>query len=83
VSQQERDLVMRIAGYLRLGDPQVAQVGEWLRVPPRGEEVDPTGVPRAHREMFLRAAEKVVEIDGRVVPAEKDAVALFRQLLRD
>jgi len=82
VSQQERDLVMRIVGYLHLKDPEVDQVAQWLRVPPSGEEVDPTSVPRAHREMFLRAAEKVVEADGRVVPAEKDALLLFRDLIK-
>lgn len=81
VSQAERDLVMRIVGHLHLTDPEAAQVTEWLRVPPRPEEVDPTTVPREHRQLFLRTAELTVKVDGRVVPAERDALVMFRHLL--
>jgi hypothetical protein len=83
VAQQERDLVMRIVGHLHLSDAEAAQVTEWLRVPPRGEEVDPTKVPREHREAFLKVAELAVQADGRVVPAERDALETFRALLAD
>ena len=34
-------------------------------------------------QMFLQAAELVAKADGRVVPAERDSLALFRDLLRD
>jgi hypothetical protein len=81
VTQAERDLVMRIAGYLHLTDDEVRQVKKWLAVPPREEEVDPTTVPRKHRELFLEAAKLAVEADGRVVPAERDSIALFRDLV--
>jgi hypothetical protein len=81
VTQAERDLVMRIAGYLHLTDDEVQQVKKWLAVPPREEEVDPTTVPRKHRELFLEAAKLAVEADGRVVPAERDSIALFRDLV--
>jgi hypothetical protein len=83
VTQQERDLVMRIVGMLHLGEAEVRQVAAWLKVPPPPEDVDPTRVPRAHRELFLQAARLAVEADGRVVPAERDAMALFRDLLSD
>ncbi|MBM4061957.1 MAG: TerB family tellurite resistance protein [Planctomycetes bacterium] len=82
VAQAERDLVMRIAGRLNLTDAEVKRVAEWLRVPPRADEVDPSSVPKDHRQLFLQAAELAIQADGRVVPAERDALALFRNLLR-
>jgi len=81
VASQERDLVMRIAGRLALTDAELKQVEQWLRLPPNVEEVDPTSVPKAHRQLFLQAAELVAKADGKVVPAEKDSLALFRDLL--
>lgn len=83
VTQAERDLVMRIVGHLALTADEVKQVARWLEVPPDIESVDPTAVPREHRELFLRAVELVAKADGRVVPAERDSLALFRDLLRD
>ena len=41
VAQQERDLVMRIAGRLALTEVEAKQVEQWLRVPPNIDEVDP------------------------------------------
>jgi hypothetical protein len=81
VASQERDLVMRIAGRLALTDAELKQVEQWLRLPPNVEEVDPTSVPKAHRQLFLQAAELVAKADGKVVPAEKDSLAIFRDLL--
>lgn len=81
VTQAERDLVMRICGRLALHDREVAQVKQWLAAPPPADEVDPTRVPKAHRQMFLRAAELAVQADGTIAPAEADALALFRELV--
>ncbi len=83
VQQAERDLVMRIAGHLGLDEDEVDQVKQWLQVPPAVDEVDPAMVPREHRELFFSAAELVAKADGRVVPAERDALELFRDLLAD
>lgn len=83
VSQAERDLVMRIVGRLGLTDAEAKQVAAWLEVPPDIEDIDPASVPRAHRELFVRVAELVARADGRVVPAERDGLALFRDLLAD
>lgn len=81
VAQAERDLVMRICGRLGLHDREVAQVEQWLAAPPQADEVDPALVPKAHRQMFLRAAELAVQADGKIAPAERDALATFRQLI--
>jgi tellurite resistance protein len=80
VQRQERELVRRIARRLGLTEAEYRQVGQWLEVPP--SDVDPTAIPRQHRELFLAAAEATVRVDGKVVPAERDAVALFRDLLK-
>lgn len=82
VQQQERDLVMRIVGRFDLTAEQTRQVERWLEVPPPADEVDPTRIPREYRELFLRAAELTVAADGKVAPAERDQLAVFRDLLR-
>ena len=81
VAQQERDLVMRIVGRMNLSDAETKQVAGWLKVPPPIDEIDPAAVPTAHRQLFLQAAELAVKADGKVVPAERDQIALFRKLL--
>lgn len=81
VSQSERDLVMRISGSLQLTDTEAQQVKGWLDVPPPVEEVDPTSVPPAHRQLFLTTLEMVVQADGKVVAAESESLALFRDLI--
>ena len=81
VAQAERGLVMRIAGRMALTDAETKQVASWLQVPPDVEEIDPSAVPKEHRQLFLQAAELAIKADGRVVPAERDSMALFRDLL--
>ena len=81
VSQSERDLVMRMCGTFGLNAGETDQVKQWLELPPPIEEVDPTAVPRAHREVFLQMLEMVVKADGKVVPAELESLQLFRDLV--
>lgn len=81
VTQAERDLIMRICGLMGLTDDEVAQVAKWLQVPPAADEIDPTNVPAEHRELFLSAAEMTAKADGQVAPAERESLALFRELL--
>ena len=81
VSQAERDLIMRIAGQIGLTNVEVGKVGEWLQVPPPPEEVDPTLVPAEHRQLFFDAAQLMVRADGAIAPAEREQLALFRELL--
>jgi hypothetical protein len=80
VTQLERDLVMRIVGRLSLTEGEAKQIAAWLDVPPDGDEIDPTEVPLAHRQLFYTLAEMVVKSDG-LVSAERDALAVFRDLL--
>ena len=80
VTQVERDLVMRMVGRLSLTEAEGKQVAKWLEKPPQIDDVDPTDVPLAHRQLFYTVAEMVAKADG-VVPAERDALRLFRDLL--
>lgn len=81
VTQSERDFVMRVAGRMNLTEAEYRKVAAWLQVPPAADEIDPAAVPREHRQLFLAAAEVAVKADGRVVPAERDALAVFREML--
>ncbi len=81
VTQAERDMVMRISGRLGLNNDETAQVQRWLEVPPAPDDVDPTLVPPEHRQAFLSALEATAHADGAVPPAERETLALFRELL--
>jgi uncharacterized tellurite resistance protein B-like protein len=82
VKESERAFVERLVKKLRLEDAEVAQVKGWLEVPPRAEEVDPTRIPKEHRQLFLDTIRDVITADGEVAPDEWDNLALFEQLLR-
>ena len=81
VRPEERAFVQQLAQKLGLSDEEQGRVEEWLRVPPRPEEVDPAKIPRAHRELFYAAAKSIVEADHDVAAPERETLELFRQLL--
>jgi uncharacterized tellurite resistance protein B-like protein len=80
VQDEERAFVTRMITYLEL-DADRKLIEGWLRHPPRPEEVDPTDVPREHRELFLDAVRRLVAADERIDPKEAETLALFEQLL--
>lgn len=82
VKKTERALVQKMAKKLGLEEDELAQVKEWLQVPPRAEDVDPQSIPGAQRKMFLDAAREMIAVDGEVDPDEKESFAIFEQLLR-
>ena len=81
VTDEERRLVEEFANFYEFDGSELDQVTQWLAVPPPPEEVDPTDIPKAHRQLFYQAAKRMVEADGRVVPGESDALETFRELL--
>lgn len=81
VRKEERELIARLVRRLELGEDEVAKVDQWLRVPPRAEDVDPNRVPRAHRQIFIDAARAMIEADGRIDPAERENLELFKALI--
>jgi uncharacterized tellurite resistance protein B-like protein len=82
VKGSEKKFVAKMVKKLHLNEEEAAQVKEWLKVPPRPEEVDPTQIPKEHRQMFLDTMRDVVKADGEVAPDEWENLALFEQLLR-
>jgi Tellurite resistance protein TerB len=82
VKKTERALVQKMAKKLALDDDELAMVKEWLKVPPRAEDVDPQSIPSAQRKLFLEAAREMIAVDGEVDPEEKESFQIFEQLLR-
>lgn len=82
VKKTERALVQKMAKKLGLEEDELAQVKEWLQVPPRAEDVDPQSIPGAQRKLFLDAAREMIAVDGEIDPDEKESFAIFEQLLR-
>jgi hypothetical protein len=80
VKPSERAFVQRMVVRLGLKD-ETELVERWLRRPPPAEEVDPTTVPRAHRELFLHAAKAAFESDRQFDPEEREYLELLEQLL--
>jgi uncharacterized tellurite resistance protein B-like protein len=83
VQDEERNFVAKMAAKLGLNKSELAQVTEWLEVPPPPEELDPAEIPREHRQLFLDAARAMVVVDGRVDPEEAENLALFEMLVQD
>ena len=82
VADEERSFVGKLIDRLGLSHDEIALVEEWLEVPPPPEEVDPTQIPRAHRQLFIDAARAMVVVDGRIDPEEAENLALFEMLVK-
>jgi len=81
VKDSERKFVAKMTKKLHLDAAEAAQVKGWLEVPPPPEEVDPTDIPREHRQLFLDTIRDVITADGEVSQDEWEELALFEQLL--
>ncbi|MFZ1863951.1 MAG: TerB family tellurite resistance protein [Polyangiales bacterium] len=82
VSDGEREFIVKLVDRLDLDEGERAQVAEWLEVPPRADDVDPTDIPREHRELFLDAARAMIMSDGIIDEVEAENLIIFDQLLR-
>jgi hypothetical protein len=82
VDVKERALVKRMVQALRLDAEEKKQVQAWLEKPPRPEEVDPTTVPKGHRQLFVDAAKAMIVADGVVTRDEVEELKLFVALLK-
>jgi uncharacterized tellurite resistance protein B-like protein len=82
VKGSEKKFVADMVKKLHLSEDEAAQVKQWLKVPPKPEEVDPTQIPKEHRQMFLDTMRDVITADGEVAPDEWENLSLFEQLLR-
>ncbi len=82
VQDEERSFVHDMVERLNLGEAERAMVNEWMEVPPRAEELDPSEIPVAHRQLFLDAARAMIVADGRVDHDEAENLVLLEQLMR-
>ena len=82
VVEAEREALRELLRRLELDDAETrAQVQRWLALPPPADEVDPLTIPLEQRELFVRECQRMVEADGVVVDAERDAMELLRGIL--
>jgi uncharacterized membrane protein YebE (DUF533 family) len=83
VRPEERAFIGNLVQRLGLDADEEVRVQRWLEVPPEPESLDPTAVPRAHREEFIQAIEGLIRADGEIAEEERESLALFKQLLKD
>ncbi|MBW2529160.1 MAG: TerB family tellurite resistance protein [Deltaproteobacteria bacterium] len=81
VQDEERHFVCRLMKKLELDDNEQEQVQQWLKLPPRPEEVDPAEIPSDQREVFLATVRDLVAADNVLTPDERENLDLFEQLL--
>jgi uncharacterized tellurite resistance protein B-like protein len=81
VKDEERSFVRKMIKRLELSEDETRLVESWLEVPPRAEELDPSEIPRAHRQLFLDTARAMIVADGRVDQDEAENLVLLEQLL--
>jgi uncharacterized membrane protein YebE (DUF533 family) len=81
VTDKERELIAWLMQRLELEADEVKQVEQWLKLPPKVDEIDPNRVPRAHKELFVELARQMIEADGRIDPAERENFRLFKLLV--
>ncbi|MCA9715007.1 MAG: TerB family tellurite resistance protein [Myxococcales bacterium] len=80
IQDAEREFVGKLINALELHEDRDG-ILRWLERPPPPEEVDPTRVPRHHRDLVLDAARHVFEADGVIHPSERAQFELLEQLL--
>ncbi|MEL6341598.1 MAG: TerB family tellurite resistance protein [Myxococcota bacterium] len=83
IRDEERALIRNLGISLELTPVGMERVDQWLRNPPRPEEVDPQDIPMEHRKMFLAAAQATIAVDGEIDPQEATILELFETLLSD
>lgn len=82
VREQERQFVRKMIQRLHLDEHEAQQVKGWLEVPPEADAVDPTQIPRAHRQLFLDTVRAMIAADGKIDAEESESFRLLEQLTR-
>lgn len=81
VKVSERSFIKRLMKRLELPEDERELVEGWLEVPPPPEEIDPTDIPREHRELFVTAIRGMILADGAIDDAEAENFELLELLL--
>lgn len=82
ISAGERAFVHGLVSRLHLAPEEAIEVEGWLKVPPPADDVDPTLVPRQHRQLFLATVKEMVKADGEISSEERENLSLLEQLMR-
>jgi uncharacterized tellurite resistance protein B-like protein len=82
IQPEEKQYVIDLMRKLDMPADEAAQVEEWLKLPPVVDQVDPTEIPKKHRELFLENVRGVVMADGVLAPEEQENLRLFEELVR-
>jgi len=80
ISAGEIAYVHRLVVRLGLEPDEAARVEKWLKSPPQPEEVDPTEIPRQHRQLFIDAVREMATSDGEMTEEEKESLELLERL---
>jgi tellurite resistance protein len=83
VNEKEKNFVARMVKKLKLDSDDAKKVEGWLKLPPPIEEIDPTEIPKEHRQHFLDAVRALIGSDGEVSLEEREDLELFTQLIED
>ncbi len=82
VSPREVAFVHGLVSRLHLSAQDALEVSGWLETPPAPEDVDPTEIPKRHRQLFIEVVKEMVEADGKATPEEREDLRLLEQLAR-
>lgn len=82
ITDQERELIVKMVIRLGLDEEEQKQVAGWLEVPPPADDLDPADIPKEHRQLFLDAAKAMILSDGTVGDVEAENLIILDQLLR-
>lgn len=81
VGDPERKLVVDLIRRFGLGDEDSVMAAGWLDHPPNEDDIDPTDIPRDHRQLVLDAVLEMVGVDGRVDSMEAESYAVLEALM--
>ena len=79
---RERDFVHKLVKRLHLDAEEAKHVEEWLKVPPKPEEVDPQRIPLEHKKLFLDTIKQAIAADGKIESHERESLEVLEQLLQ-
>ena len=82
VRDEERSFIAGLVQNMDLDEDEIHKVKQWLKVPPKPDEIDPNKVPHKHRQLFLDAARAVIGSDGEIAEEERENYELLEQLTR-
>jgi len=81
VQDRERAFVEKLLAKIPMGDDERKTVRGYLDAPPHPAEVDPTKIPREHRETLMELVSELVHADGTVGDEELEAFHELEALL--